>query len=568
MTADEIRALIEETRRLSGELATVEVKASSGVLPVRPVRETMSAFANGSGGVILLGVDENAGYAVVGVQDAGRIQREVADLATAFEPPLRPEMSVADIDGRVVVAVEIEEVPPERRPCFYVPSGLQNGAFVRVGPSNRRMTEYEVHTYLAGRTQPTFDVEVIEESSIDDLDRARIEAYLSQLSITRPQAAAIDLPFEQRLAQLGILRQMDGTYRPTLAGLLVFGRYPQAHLPQLMITFVQYYGVDEYEQAPRGERFVDNRRFEGASATMIGAAVAHVLASIRKSSLIDGLFRRDIPEYPEVAIREAVINAVVHREYSPYLRGSYIQIRLFADRLEIQSPGGLFGGVTVETIEQEQSTRNARLTRLMEDLNLIENRGSGIQAMIRAMRQANLEPPRFEDSGTSFVVTFRNHTLMGPEAVTWLNQFAATPLTDHQRLALVYLRHNDRLTNSDYRRLNWVDIGTATRDLRSLAQLGLISQHSAGRWTYYTLAISRDLPTIAESVLVDDRILAYIRQHGSITNAQGQELLHVSRQRVNQILTRLRSRGLIVIEGKGRWAVYRLAPARMDETIE
>lgn len=349
MTAEEIRALIEETRRLRGELATVEVKAAAGGLPVRPVRETMSAFANGTGGVILLGVDENSGYAVVGVPDPGRLQREISDLAAEFEPPLRPEITVAELDHRVVVAVEIDEVPSAAKPCFYRPSGLPAGAFVRVGPSNRRMTEYEVQNHLGARSQPTFDIEPITDASLDDLDRPKLDAYLARLATVRPRAAAVDLPFAQRLAQLGITRQIDAVHRPTLAGVLTFGRYPQSHAPQLMITFVQYYGVDEVEPGPRGERFLDNRRFEGSVDVMIDSAVAHILASIRKSSLIDGLFRRDIPEYPEVAIREAVVNAVAHREYSPYLRGSYIQLRLFADRLEIQSPGGLFGGVTVET---------------------------------------------------------------------------------------------------------------------------------------------------------------------------------------------------------------------------
>src|SRR5208337_4665842 len=99
---------------------------------------------------------------------------------------------------------------------------------------------------------------------------------------------------------------------------------------------------------------------------MVEDALNHVHASIRKSSLIEGLYRRDIPEYPHEAVREAIVNAVAHRDYSRFVRGSYIQIRLFADRLEIQSPGGLFGNVTEENLETEHSTRNCVLMRLME----------------------------------------------------------------------------------------------------------------------------------------------------------------------------------------------------------
>jgi ATP-dependent DNA helicase RecG len=153
--------------------------------------------------------------------------------------------------------------------------------------------------------------------------------------------------------------------------------------------------------------------------------VGYVMASIRKSSLIEGLYKRDIPEYPEEAVREAVVNAVAHRDYSHFVRGSYIQIRLFADSLEIQSPGGLYGNVTEDTIEEEQSTRNRVLMRLMEDLHLVENRGSGIRTMIEAVRKANLEPPKLKDKRTFFWVTFRSHTLMRPESIAWLYQFAS-----------------------------------------------------------------------------------------------------------------------------------------------
>jgi ATP-dependent DNA helicase RecG len=214
------------------------------------------------------------------------------------------------------------------------------------------------------------------------------------------------------LTRLHICGRDGNVYRPTLAGLAMFGKYPQEFFPQLMITFLQYYGTTEEEHTPRGERFMDNQRFEGPIPEMVDRAEIYVMGAMRKASLIEGMLRRDIPEYPQAALREAIANAIAHRDYSSYVRGSYIQIRMFADRLEIQSPGGLFGNVTVENLEEEHSTRNTRLMRMMEDLHIVENCGSGIKAMLQAMRTANLEPPRFNDRRTSFWVTFRNHTLI------------------------------------------------------------------------------------------------------------------------------------------------------------
>ena len=303
---------------------------------------------------------------------------------------------------------------------------------------------------------------------------------------------------------------------------------------------------------------MDNRKFEGTVPEVVERSVNHVLASIRKSSLIEGLYRRDIPEYPEEAVREAIVNAVAHRDYSHFARGSYIQIRLFADRLEVQSPGGLYGNVTVETLEDEQSTRNRVLMRLMEDLHLVENRGSGIRTMIAVLRNANLEPPQFQDRRSSFWVTFHNHTLMNPEAITWLNQFADQPLNDHQRVALASLRRHERMTNSDYQRLNHVNSVIANRELRGLVQLNLIEQQSTRRWAYYILRVPGEIEISPLPLTDEGRILAYVRKHGSIKRAECERLLEIKDIQARYVLRKMRARGLLRLEGSRKGARYSL----------
>jgi ATP-dependent DNA helicase RecG len=337
----------------------------------------------------------------------------------------------------------------------------------------------------------------------------------------------------------------------------MFGKYPQEFLPQLMITFVQYYGTTPEEKTPQGARFADSRRFEGPIPEMIKQAENYVLGAMRKAVLIDGVFRRELPEYPLEALREALANAVAHRGYSPYVRGSYIQIRMFADRLELQNPGGLFGNVTVENLEEEHSTRNARLMR-MKDMHVVENRGSGISAMLQAIREANLEPPRFDDRRASFHVTFRNYTLMNPDAIAWLNQFAHLQLSDRQRLALVYLRQHESITNGDYRRLNRIDAMMAGQELRGLVQAGLVDQQGASRWTSYTLRISREYVEQSALPADDEKILAYVLEHGSINNAECRELLGVDLHRALYLLKRLAAEGELKRERERRWAHYRL----------
>jgi ATP-dependent DNA helicase RecG len=559
MTRDELRQLIADVQYHQSELASVEVKAARGGTP-RRLYESLSAFANQTGGgVLLFGLNELSDFTVVGVGDVQRLQEDITHLASSeMEPILRPHFLVDEVDGETVMVAEIDEVPVVQKPCFYKPAGLPRGAYLRVGNTNRQMTEYEIFGYLSSRGQPTFDEEVIPNATLEALDSILLDEYLARLRQARPSAGFLDGPREEVLARLHVLAQDGEIARPTLAGLLTFGKYPQEFLPQLMITFVQYYGTTEEEKTPQGARFMDSRRFEGPIPEMIKQAETYVLGAMRKAVLIDGVFRREIPEYPREALREALANAIAHRDYSSYVRGSYIQIRMFADRLEIQSPGGLFGNVTVENLEEEHSTRNARFMRMMEDMHVVENRGSGIRAMLQATREANLEPPRFNDRRTSFLVTFRNHTLMNPQAIAWLNQFAHVQLNDRQRLALVYLHQHEFITNADYRRLNRVDAMVAGQELRGLVQAGMIDQHGASRGTSYTLQLPRESAVPKVLLADEEKILAYVREHGSINNTECRRLLNVEDKRAWYLLNKLRHLDALRQVGKGRWSRYTL----------
>jgi len=569
MTREELLELIAERQAHCCELADVEVKSANKGTPGR-LYEALSAFANRTGGgVILFGLDEGAEFKTVGVADAQKLQEHIVNLATSeMAPTLRPDITVEQVEGKVVVAVEIVEVPAGQKPCYYKPAGLQKGSYIRVGNTNRQMNDYEIFGYVSSHSQPTCDEEAILKATLEDLDREKLQEYVHGLRRARPDAQYLNYPNDKILNRLKVAAQSDNILRPTLAGLLMFGKYPQEFEPQLVTTFLQYYGTVETEPGPRGERFLDNRKFEGPIPQMLENAVNHVLTRIRTSSLIDGLWRRDIPEYPEVAVREALANALAHRDYSNYVRGSYVQIRLFADRLEIQSPGGLYGNVSEDTIETEHSTRNSTLMRLMEDLRVVENRGTGVRTMIEAMRKANLEPPRFKDNRVSFLVTFHSHTLLSPDIINWLNQFARLRLNDHQRVALAYLRRHERITNSDYQRLNYVDTIIANKELRGLLQAGLTDQQGTKRWAYYTLKpyLSPEQPPAAPVLSDEDKVLEYVRNHGGINNTQCRNLLGIKDiQRASRLLKKMRRTGLLWQVGQRRGARYILPSGHVIE---
>jgi ATP-dependent DNA helicase RecG len=236
MTREDLQQLVAEVQRLQSELNNVEVKVARGGTPQR-LYESLSAFANRTGGVLLFGLNERGRFEVVGVGDPQRLQEEVNHLACGeMEPPLHPEFTVDEIDGETLVAVEINEVPAPQRPCYFRPGGLQKGAYIRVGNTNRQMTDYEIFGYVSARSQPTFDPEPVPDASLDDLDREKLDAYLADLRRGRPRATPSEGSRAQALAHLHIVQPVAGVLRPTPAGLLTFGKYPQEFEGQLVIT--------------------------------------------------------------------------------------------------------------------------------------------------------------------------------------------------------------------------------------------------------------------------------------------------------------------------------------------
>jgi ATP-dependent DNA helicase RecG len=556
----ELLATIADLQAQACELDDLEVKSARGGTPAR-LYEDISGFANTGGGALVFGLDERRGFEVVGVGDAQQLQADIATNAAQLRP--QPNVTIAHhiVEGKEVVIAEVDALPPSQRPA-HLKSKDETHAWTRVGNSTQRMSTYQVFGYMSARSQPVFDEEVVASAGLAALDRDRIAAFVDRLRSERPRARYLRSSLEETMVALGIVRAAGETLLPTLAGLLTFGHYPQEFEPQLVITFLQYAGTDEQEKGPRGERFLDNQKFDGPIIDMVDEAEAHVMSRIATAARIDGLLRTDIPEYPRAAIREALLNAVAHRDYSGYVRGSQVQVKLFADRLEVHSPGGLFGDVTIETLEERQSTRNRRLMQLLEHQHLVENRGSGINSMIAEMREAHMEPPRFRDDRSSFTVTFFSHTLLlTAEGIEWLNAVTADlQLNERQKLALLYLRHNNRLTNSDYRRLHHgLDSREASRELQGLVRAGTAVMKGTRGGSHYALSLPREMPPREEPTDDLSRVVAYVRRHGSIQAGECSELLSWgSSQRAGRFLRKLAVRGVLRAVGEKRGRRYLL----------
>jgi ATP-dependent DNA helicase RecG len=288
------------------------------------------------------------------------------------------------------------------------------------------------------------------------------------------------LPTPALLTRIGAAVHMDQALVPTLTGVLFFAPDPQRFYPSLTITFLHFAGTTTAPADPDTPFYLDNREFRGPIPAMIEATRAAVFQRIGRRAIVTGFRRQEVPDYPDVATREAIINAVAHRDYSRL--GSFIQVRLFTDRIEVQSPGGLAAGLTVENLVYEQHTRNPHIMRLLEDLGYVERRGVGIDTMIAAMASAGLPPPEFEDRRTSFWVILR-----GPTGARTTAEYVRMGLNERQIQAIGVLHERGRLTNRDYQELFHVSERTALYDLSDLVERGIALPVSSGRGRYYIL---------------------------------------------------------------------------------
>ncbi|KFJ00952.1 ATP-binding protein [Bifidobacterium stellenboschense] len=410
---EEIDALLEPLRHADSDNQSVEVKEAVGGLPTS-LPETVSAFSNGNGGTIVLGVSERHGFSPIDGFDAKSIADAMAQMCREkLMPPVRPVIEIAEYHGSQVVISVIDETDPLDKPCYVRNRGRYSGSFIRVWDGDRKLSQYEIDRLLENRAQPTYDREIVGEATVDDLDSNTVQGILHLCRRQRPRIFGT-IPDDDALHMLGVTGiDGDGGTHPTLAGLLAAGKYPQQFLPRLNITFTRYQGYSKVFAG--GVKYIDNRTFDGPIPEILEETLLATRRNMRIGGVLDGPLRKDTFEYPEEAIREAVVNAVMHRDYSPMARGGQIQVNMYADRLEILSPGGLYGAVTTDTIGMPgaTSTRNQTLAKLLELTpfhggTVAENRGTGFELITATLTENGNGAPEIADTLTAFRMTFRS----------------------------------------------------------------------------------------------------------------------------------------------------------------
>lgn len=405
MTEGELRELVGKIQSRKCEGQKIEVKKAFSDCP-SALYDSLSSFSNqNSGGVIVFGLDEDEGFAVKGVYDAQDLQHKVTEQCREMEPIVRATFTTVEIDGKLVVSAEIPPQDVSLRPVYYRGKGRLGGAFVRVGDADERMTEFEIYSYESYHRHEMNDRRIVESADLSLWDRVRLEEYVRSIKLDRPNLCAIvsddEIPEKMGLVKGG---------HPSLGAMMVFSACPQVDFPQLCITAVVVPGVSKGASDATGARFTDNRKITGAIPEMLEAAELFIVRNTKNAVAFDeNGQRKDRTEYPMKAVREAILNALIHRDYSAYSETSPIRIEIYDDRLEISNRGEIYGAAPVSALgRMEIGKRNAFLVDILEAVHKTENRNSGILTMRSECKAWGLPEPVFYCLHGEFKVVFKN----------------------------------------------------------------------------------------------------------------------------------------------------------------
>ena len=450
-------------RITQGENATAEFKENFD----REVIETAAAFANTNGGVILIGVSDQR--EIRGITVGKETLRDVSNrISQATEPRVVLEIESVDMEGKSVLLIRIAE-------CRIKPISVKGVCYRRVGNSNRVMSPQEIAQMHLNTVGQSWDQLLVTSAGIDDIADKKVEWYLTRRETTRNVAKPQDMSLTV------LLRNIDGLSdeeTPTHAGILFFGKYPQRFFQNAQLRVVRFKGTSVTHPV------IDRLDCSGALWEMVDAAEEFIRKNIRLLSLrTSKSFQRDDKfEYPLEALREAIINALIHRNYQKH---SDVRVFIFDNRVEIINPGTFPEGVSPDAPIHEPV--NPILSQFMYDVGFIERYGSGIKMMKRLSEEWGNKAPRYElhplETKIIFDSPIQESTFIEIDDIS-------EQLNERQRNALFHVQKSGQIATKEYVEINHVSRRVAYEELRDMTDKGLLSMIGKGRGTKYVRKVN------------------------------------------------------------------------------
>jgi ATP-dependent DNA helicase RecG len=357
---------------------------------LRPILKTIVAFANTSGGTLIIGITSEK--KLVGIADIFKSEETLANaIADGIAPSFLPEIEIATIEDKNLLIVKVFHW---KAPFYLKKEGIPNGVFIRLGSTSRPASPEIILELQRSVMNQSFDQQGLQDLSQTALDFNKIQTAFKSTN------KKID---ERKLCSLGILIPFKKGFMPSIGGVILFGKdeIRQQYFPDAKVKCARFRGTTR-------EDIVDRYEIKGSILDAVDEVPKFIARNTRFSAKIQKLRRKDIAEYPELALREILINAFAHADYS--ILGSTIQIAIFDDRLEVQNPGMLPFGFTMNDLKAGISrVRNRIIARVFHELHLMEEWGSGYKRVIEVCRKNNYPEPEWIEYGTSMRVTFFSH---------------------------------------------------------------------------------------------------------------------------------------------------------------
>ena len=415
--------------------------------------QCVCAFANTAGGTVIVGVGDDGKVTGIDESKLDEVQLRISGAVQCVSPVPLHRILLDTMEGKKIIKIEVRSMAPD---SFCTHHGL---IYVRSGSANLRMEGAAMMQFLTDREVLRYDSRLSQES-MDDLDEVKIREYMRQRS---PLANLSNASIADLLFNLGVADR-DGRIRN--AAVLMFSKSPQRAVPQCEVRLARFAGRERV-------RVLDSQFVNGTILENLAAAESFIMRNIRIGHRIEGMIRKDVPEYPVSAIRELLINALVHRDYFDC---NAVQVSIFEDRLEIANPGKLLPGLSLEDIGALSKQRNPLLYGLLRELRLLEGMATGIPKVKASMRDAGLPEPLFQEIGGFFKVT-----LLGPSCRELL------VITERQKKVLRMVEEKGEITTGEVSFALSVSSPTAYNDLQALDRAGYLLRQGKGRGSHYVL---------------------------------------------------------------------------------
>ena len=488
----DIKELLDNLN-LTDECSNIEAKRGSSIN--RSILETVCAFSNEpaiGGGYILLGLERESetlfsNYKIVGVDNPDKLQLDLSSqCASMFNVPIRPEIRIEKIEGKNIMNIFIPELPEAQKPVYFKNETLPRGAYRRIGSSDQRCTDDDMFIFY--NKEDSFDSSVVVDSSLEDVSEEAIALYRRLRERINPYAEELNYSDKDLLYSIGCVKKEKEEIKLTYAGLLLFGKR-QSHrrlLPMVRVDYIRVPGNTWVEDPENRFTTIDMR---GSLLEMVQRIFNQVRDDLSNGFLLpEGELQAKSIGLPAKVLREAIVNALIHRSYR---ENQPIQIIRYRNRLEITNPG--FSLKPEEYLgEPGSKNRNPNIAAVFHETNLAETKGSGIKSMRDLMEKAKMLPPTFESdhSRNHFTIRLLLHHFLGEDDIIWLSSFNEYNLNESQKRAIIFTREVGAIDNSVYRQINYVDKIKASFDLRDLKDKEIFEAKGKGKATYYIPGIN------------------------------------------------------------------------------